>query len=81
MADTLTTTAKSDALERAARTLAQSLGVDVLVGVGAVAADWLADADITSGAAWATLGVMVGKSVLTAAAAYLMRLKVAPATA
>ncbi len=73
--------AKADARERALRTLYQSLGVDVLVGVGVVTLDWVGGAAITSGAAWATLGVLVGKSALTSVASYLTRLKVAPTAA
>lgn len=81
MAQHLDTAAKADARDRALRTLAQSVGVDILVGVGTVTLAWVADADITSGAAWAALGVLVGRSALTAVASYLTRLKIAPGAA
>lgn len=72
---------KADARERAVRTLVTSLGVDVLVGVGIVASDWIGSADIRSSAAWATLGVLVAKSAITAVASYLVRLRVSPTAA
>ena len=39
----------------------------------------LPDADLASSTAWVILGTAVAKSVLTALASYVMRLKVAPA--
>lgn len=75
------TAIKADARERAVRTLTTSLGIDLLVGVGIVATDWIGDADILSAAAWSTLGVLVAKSAITAVASYLVRLRVAPTAA
>lgn len=70
---------KAAATERGVRTLVQGLGIDVAVAVAVVLLAWLPDANLTASEAWLALGVAVGKSVLTAVASYVMRLKAAPA--
>ena len=65
--------------ERGRRTLWQGLGIDVAVAVAMVLLLWLPDADLASRDAWLVLASIVAKSVLTAVASYVMRLKVAPA--
>lgn len=72
------TTVKAAAVERGRRTLIQGLAIDLAVAVAVVLLAWLPDADLTAGEAWLALGVAVGKSLLTALASYVMRLKVAP---
>lgn len=67
--------AKNDAVDRSRRTLIQGLVTDALVAVAAVLLVWLPDADITSREAWTVLGVSVVKSVLTAVASYVMRVR------
>lgn len=71
---------KAAATERGRRTLVQGLAIDVAIAVAVVLLAWLPDADLTAGEAWLALGVAVGKSVLTAVASYVMRLKVTPST-
>lgn len=71
-------TTHADAANRSARTLIQGLAVDVLIAIAAALLVWLPDADVSSKEAWIVLGTAVVKSVLTAAASYVMRLKVAP---
>lgn len=71
-------TVKQDAKNRAYRTLVQGLLIDIAIAVAAVLLVWLPDADITSREAWTVLGVSVAKSVLTAIASFVMRLKVSP---
>jgi hypothetical protein len=71
----------ADAKNRSVRTLAQGLAIDLLVAVGAtivaVVATWDGD-DILALSSWVVLGAAVGKSVLTAGASYLARLKLPP---
>lgn len=71
---------KSDALNRALRTLWTGFGVDalVLIGVGLATLLSAPDVDVTSPVFWQTLGVLAVKSVLTAVGSYLVRLKVSP---
>lgn len=73
------TPVKAAAAERASRTLWQGLAIDVLVAVAAALLAWLPEADVLDGAAWLVLGTVLIKTVLQAAAAYVMRLKLAPA--
>lgn len=69
---------RADAWNRAARTLWQGFGVDVCVAVGLGLAVLLETGDVMSPLFWGTLGVLIVKSVLTSAASYLTRLRVAP---
>ncbi len=70
---------ETDARDRAWRTFLQGLALDLLVAVAAALLVWLPDADVTSRQAWVVLGVTLTKTILQAAASYVMRLKVAPA--
>lgn len=69
---------KIDAVSRSKRTLIQGLLIDLVVAVSAALLVWLPDADLSSRAAWTILGVSLAKTILTSAASYIMRLKVAP---
>jgi hypothetical protein len=69
---------KSDALERAFRTLWQGFIVDALILIGTGLSLMVADADISSPTFWVGVGVLVGKSFLVSIASYLARLKLAP---
>lgn len=71
----------ADAKQRSLRTLAQGLAIDVAVAVGTAATATLATLegnDVLAEAAWVALGASVLKSVLTAGASYLARLKMPP---
>lgn len=74
--------AKTDAKQRSVRTLVQGLVVDCLVAAGAatlaIVSAWQGE-DVLSAASWLVLGTSVAKSVLTAVASYVARLKVPPA--
>lgn len=70
--------AQVDAKSRATRTFVQGLAVDVAFAVAAALLLWLPDADLSSREAWIVLGTSLAKTVLTAAASYVMRLKVTP---
>ena len=74
----MSTPTQTDARNRAARTFAQGLGIDVAVGLVMVLLIWLPEADISTRQAWTALGVTVAKTLLQTVAAYVMRLKVAP---
>lgn len=74
----MTTTAKADATQRAKRTFIQGIALDVAVAVAVALLAWLPDADMTSKQAWIILGTSLAKTVLTAVASYVMRLKVRP---
>lgn len=67
------------AAERGRRTLWQGLALDVAIAVAMVLLVWLPDADVTSAEGWVILGTALLKTVLTAVASYVMRLKVQPA--
>jgi hypothetical protein len=69
---------KSDALNRAWRTLYTGFILDALVLIGVGLNDLLTSADITTQQFWITFGILVGKSLLTSLGSYLLRLKVAP---
>lgn len=69
---------KAAARERSLRTFLQGLGVDLLIAVAVVVLAQVPGADLSSGAAWIALSLAVGKSVLMAAASYVMRLKLKP---
>jgi hypothetical protein len=66
------------AAERGRRTLWQGLALDVAVAIAVTLLAWLPAADVTAAAAWLILAASLVKSVLTALASYVMRLKVAP---
>lgn len=73
--------ARADAKQRSLRTLAQGLAIDCAVAAGAGATAALATIDgneLLTAAAWIALGTSVLKSVLTAGASYLARLKLPP---
>lgn len=75
--------AAADAKQRSIRTLAQGLAVDALVAAGAAmlaVVGGLTDDQLLTSAAWVTMGTAVAKSVLTAVASYIARLKVPPAS-
>lgn len=71
-------TTKADAAQRAKRTFIQGIALDVAVAVAVALLAWLPDADLTSKQAWIILGTSLAKTVLTAVASYVMRLKVRP---
>lgn len=70
---------RTDATDRAWRTLVQGLAIDIGVATAAALLVWLPDADISSAEAWIVLGTTLAKTVLTAVASFVMRLKVDPA--
>lgn len=77
-----TRSARTDAAQRSIRTLVQGLAIDALVAAGAAATAVLSTMegdDLLAGASWIVLGTSVLKSVLTAVASYVARLKVPPA--
>jgi len=71
-------TTKADAAQRAKRTFLQGIALDVAVAVAVALLAWLPDADLTNKQAWIILGTSLAKTVLTAVASYVMRLKVRP---
>ncbi len=71
-------TVRSDALERALRTLWVAVGVDIVTAIGVGLTTLMTQFEVTSGAFWTGLGVLTLKSVLTAVASYFVRLKVTP---
>jgi hypothetical protein len=71
----MTSILDSIALSPWARTLWQGFIVDALAAIGAGLILLLATGDLTSPAFWSALGLLVGKSFLTALASWLTRLK------
>jgi heme A synthase len=71
---------RHDALNRAWRTLYTGFILDALVLIGAGLANLLTEHEVTSGAFWITLGILILKSFLTSLGSYLLRLKVTPKT-
>lgn len=69
---------KADATSRGWRTFVQGLAIDLTLAVAAALLVWLPDADLSSNEAWLILGTSLTKTVLTAVASYVMRLKVNP---
>lgn len=69
---------RSDALNRAWRTLYTGIILDALVLIGMGLNDLLTTADITTQQFWVTFGILIGKSLLTSLGSFLLRLKVAP---
>jgi hypothetical protein len=81
MPDHSASDAVTDAKVRSIRTLAQGLAIDLVVAAGAGATAVLATMDsndLLAAGAWIALGTSVAKSVLTAGASYLARLKMPP---
>jgi len=72
---TMSEFAKVDAVDRSRRTFIQGLAVDAVLALCAALLVWLPDADLSSREAWSILGVSVAKSVLTAVASYVMRVR------
>lgn len=72
------TPVQADALNRALRTLWTGFGVDAATAIGAGILLLLNDVDVNSGVFWTSAGVLVLKSVVTAFASYLVRLKFTP---
>ena len=70
----------ADAKNRAGRTLWQGLGIDVGIAVLGALSLWIVTDDPFSKPALAGLAVLVVKSVLQAALAYVARIKITPAT-
>lgn len=70
MGNTLRT---ADAKNRAWRTFAQGLGIDVAVGVALILGTYFMDKEAWGEVQWAILGFSVFKSVVQAVAAYVMR--------
>lgn len=70
---------KVDAANRSVRSLFIGLAVDVAVAIATALLLWLPDADLTKREAWIVLGTTLAKTVLQAAASYVVRLKVPPA--
>lgn len=68
------------ARERAARTFFTGLGLDVAIAVATALAAWLPGAVITDKTAWVLLGTVLVKTILQAVVAYVLRLKLQPAT-
>lgn len=72
---------RNDAKDRAERTLAQGLIIDLLVALGLALTSFLTDlgdSEIFSRAAWVGFAGLLTKSLLQAAASWFMRLRVTP---
>lgn len=67
-----------DARSRSWRTFVQGLAIDIGFALLSVLALALGDFDFLDGAAWATLGVLVLKTIIQTAISYLARLKITP---
>jgi hypothetical protein len=68
----------ADAVNRGLRTLWTGFGVDAATAIGAGVLLLVNEVDVNSELFWTSAGVLVLKSVVTALASYLVRLKVAP---
>lgn len=69
---------KADARSRALRTFLQNLGIDLALSLVAVLMVAIPTLDVTSKEAWAALGVLLLKTLISAPISYLMRLKRPP---
>ena len=67
--------AKVDAVDRSRRSLIQGALWDVVIAVCAAMLVWLPDADISSREGWIVFGTALAKTVLTALASYVMRVR------
>lgn len=74
----MTSILDSVAISPWARTLWQGFIVDALAAIGLGLGVLLNGGDITSPAFWTGVGILVGKSFLTAIASWLTRFKPAP---
>ena len=81
MAEHVDTSVQADAINRGLRTLWTGFGVDAATAIGAGILLLINEVDVNSELFWTSAGVLVLKSVVTALASYLVRLKVAPRTA
>ena len=81
MADHVSTPlpAQVDALQRAARTLWQGIGVDAVATIGAGTIVLVNGGDVMSPIFWSGIAALVVKSVVMSAASYMSRLKLPPA--
>lgn len=78
MADHIAPSVLGDAFERALRTLWQGFMIDGLAAAGTGFLMLLSTDDLSSTAFWPLAGLMVAKSMLTAVASFLARLKSTP---
>ena len=72
------TTVKADARNRFVRTLWQGFGLDALVLIGSGLLILLETGDVLTPVFWIAVLVLIVRSILMAAAAYLARLKLPP---
>lgn len=70
--------AVASAKNRSLRTFLQGLGFDILFALVSVIALSLNDFNFLDGAAWATLGILVLKTIIQTAVSYVARLKITP---
>lgn len=68
-------TLANDARNRAVRTFAQGLALDVATALAALLLVWLPDADLSSRDAWIVLATGAARTVLQSIASYVMRAK------
>lgn len=68
------------ARERAWRSFLTGLAIDVAVAIATAVLAWLPAADISQTTAWIILGTTLVKTLLATVGAYVLRLKLAPAT-
>lgn len=71
---------KADARNRAIRTFMQNILIDIAITLLTVFGTAIATLDITSKEAWTALGLLLAKTAISAPVAYVMRMRVKPAT-
>jgi len=69
-----------DALDRAWRTIKQGILLDASVAIGGGLIVLMETGDVTSPVFWSAVGILVAKSLLMSAAAFLHRMKSDPKT-
>lgn len=69
---------RQDAKERTFRTLAQQLGIDLIVALATVVGPLLLNLDVTSKEQWTFIGLSVLKTIVSTLVAYVFRLFYAP---
>lgn len=69
---------RADAFNRAVRTLWTGFGVDAAATIGAGTLTLLNGGDVTSPIFWTAVGALAAKSIVTAIASYMVRLKFTP---